>query len=513
MQGIASSVQAESWLAVEAVPYDLKELRSFPYFKGNINERTVKPGKKGKFSCLPGFLIYSFSFAFVALLLVVAAGGTLFLAQRGTDSPVNPTAKIGFGSPAEALAESGPAECNLEPAGANGCGSPSPIPNQESNVPAGDTPAPTPASPKLLPGTTASSRSKPRPELGFPSCASQPGTCNSPSTNPTPTVADPPPVGAPVIGGADKIAFVNAGDIWAANLDGSELVRLTLDGGEKSNLQWAPDGRSVDYLAGKCVHSVDLATGRSDPVVCFDAAIFFDAFEISPDGQRVAVSLDHALYVVPFQREKLSLARTAHDLQAIGDCPELAPYTQNGRTVAVKSARWSQNGKLLAISRQAEDAGRLVDLIHILDISRCAIPFPRLDEFPAKRFTMSGYEMKPTIQNFAWDGDQLFALFSWKRNEGFGDLWVYSAELHRADPINPIGGVCCYRDPQWSPDGRYLLFVFQDMRLAPMNVTRLYYAPLATFGTGLAYAPLPLPVDFFADPHARPQPALRPAGP
>jgi len=76
----------------------------------------------------------------------------------------------------------------------------------------------------------------------------------------------------------------------------------------------------------------------------------------------------------------------------------------------------------------------------------------------------------------------LFALNSFKRNDGFGDLWIYSTELHRAYQTAPIEEGCCYRDPAWSPDGSHLLIVFQDMSKTPENVIRLYYIPYASSG-------------------------------
>jgi Tol biopolymer transport system component len=325
---------------------------------------------------------------------------------------------------------------------------------------------------------------------------------------------------APIIGGADKIAFLEEGEIWAANLDGSELVQLTRDGSEKAQLQWSPDGLAVHFISGKCVLSASLESGQVAPLVCFDLANSLQAFEISPDGQQAAIGLDGALYVIPFRPELLGRARSVQDLQAMAGCAALAPYLSSGRAVAVKSAHWSRAGEALAIVREgvlepadgsSAGGGQRVDLVHILDLSRCTSPIRRLDEFPGRRFKMSESPTPLAIQNFAWDGDYLFALIDPQRNGGFGDLWVYSTELHRADRTNPIAGVCCYRDPQWSPDGRYLLFAFQDKRLAPQSQIRMYYAPLATVGTGLAYAPLPLPEEFFAEAHARPQAVLRPA--
>lgn len=325
------------------------------------------------------------------------------------------------------------------------------------------------------------------------------------------TVSLPIRRSSPVIGGADKVAFFNEGEIWVVNLDGGELEQLTRDGVPKTNLQWSRDGNSVYFLTGNCIQSASLGSGEIQPVLCMGDSGKLSAFQFSPDEGDLAIIFERALYVISFNLDHLLPEKAASDLLTYAKCPSLAPLTQNGRVVTVNSALWSQDRARLAILRPALDDGKLVDMVHLLEISDCGISVHKLDEFPSKRFTMSGYDTRPVLQNIAWDGWHLFALTSYRRNEGFGDLWVYNEKLYRADLINPVEGACCYRDPYFSPDGSYLLFAFQDKRLAPASKIRLYYVPLATIGTGLAYAPIPLPDGFFRDPHSQPQPVLRTA--
>lgn len=326
-----------------------------------------------------------------------------------------------------------------------------------------------------------------------------------PSATPEPLPA------APIIGGADKIAFFNASEVWIANLDGSELTQLTKDGAQKKDLQWSPDGEAVIYLTGNCVYAHELATGKINDLVCFQPPNTLNTFSLSQNGQHVAVGLNRELFILPFDREKLHVAKKKSDLEAMAACPSLAPYNIEGKVIAVEAAYWGANGDRLAIIRKAPLEGKQIDLVHLLDISQCSPFIPRLDEFPGVRFKMDGYNVQPELQNIAWDGEALFSLFSVKRNGGFGDLWIYNTELYRGEQIKPVDNACCYRDPQFSPDGRFLLFAFQDMRLAPASVIKLYYVPFGTVGTGMNYAPLPLPEDFFTDPRSRPQPVLRPA--
>ncbi|HEY61128.1 MAG TPA: serine/threonine-protein kinase [Anaerolineae bacterium] len=314
----------------------------------------------------------------------------------------------------------------------------------------------------------------------------------------------------PIIGGADKIAFLNANDLWVMNVDGSELLRLTNDGATKTGLSWLPDGSAVKYVSGNCAWSANIETGRLDFITCFETGEL-KAFEFSPDGKQVAISLNNELYVVPYKPELLSEARYHSDLRAMSECPVLSPLKTNTNTsVPVKLMKWSANGNKLAILILANDKGRQVDLIRIIDIKNCKVQPDRIDEFPATRFKLPGYDKTPYIQRFGWDGKFLFAINSFTRNDGFGDLFLYNLDLHKAYPkINPIEGKCCYRDADFSPDSRYLIFVYQPFEAGAK--AQMYYIRLGTIGTGMQYQPISLPEDFFSNPREKPQPILRPA--
>ena len=330
-----------------------------------------------------------------------------------------------------------------------------------------------------------------------------------PTSTPTITATSEPSL--PVIGGADKVAFIKENDIWTMNVDGTDLSQLTNDGSEKSNLQWSPDGESVNYISGKCDWSANITSGRLNILACFEVADYLEAFEISPSGEQVAISLNRELFIVPYDLESLSQAKYRTDLIEMAECEFYAPYTRGSSSVPVKSVRWSNDEKQIAISKLGVVDGSSEDLIHILDISKCVETPPRLDEFPGRRFQFYDSDTRTVLQNFAWDGQFLFTLFTHKRNGGFGDLWVYNTDLHRPDIINPIDDTCCYRDPHWSPDGRQLIVVYQDQSFGTEGVIKFYYIPFGTIGTGLSYPPMPLPDGFFENPRERPQPVLRPA--
>ncbi len=326
----------------------------------------------------------------------------------------------------------------------------------------------------------------------------------------TPTVA----VTTPVIGGADKVAFVNANDIWIMNVDGGDLNQLTNDRAAKLNLRWTPDRNSIVYISGKCIRMVSAVDGRVDNINCFESAESVSAFEISPDGKLVAIVIDYELYIVPYDLTALSQVKSRNDLPPMSSCKDVMPLNK----LIFQSVRWSPDATKMAVTFKGVDATRRIDLVRVMDVSKCYADPPRLDEFPGSRFTMSGYNSNPLIPDFSWNGDQLFALNSYERNGGFGDLYVYNTNLHKLqnttpnqDAINPIEGACCYRNPTWSPDGHYLMFVFQDIRLGANSVIQLYYVPYGEIGTGATFQPITLPENFFKKATENPQPALRPA--
>ncbi len=342
--------------------------------------------------------------------------------------------------------------------------------------------------------------------IAFPDTAT-PAPTEKPQPIPTDTPTTTPEPSIPIIGGADKVAYLNSGDIWFANLDGSELTQLTEDGAQKSNLQWTPDGNYIKYIVGKCVQTVHLEDGRIDIITCFNFVDSLKAFEISPDGEQVAISLDNQLYIVPYDLEKLSEVSIRTDLTEIAECKDFAPYGKN----FVVGARWSNDSKILAANLLANvGTGQQGNIVQLIPIDRC-IPNPRaIDNFPPPRFTMDGYDNNPIIQNYDFDGISLFALNSNVRNDGFGNLYLYNTELHKAnEKVNPIDDTCCYRDPYWSPDGNHLILAFQDYLGGANSETLLYLIPVGSIGTGSQYEPLPLPA--ISNPREKPYPILRPA--
>jgi len=320
----------------------------------------------------------------------------------------------------------------------------------------------------------------------------------------TETVTAPLASTGPVIAGADKVAFLNGNDIWVANLDGSELVQLTEDNTKKSNLQWTLAGDAVNYISGKCAFSVRLADKQKEILTCFNFVEYFKAFEISPDGKTIALSLDNQLYLLPYDLNQLRSITVREELGKLAECPDFAPYLRN----FVKFPRWSKDSQKLAMVIMGVASGiGSADTIQVIPVNECTAQPHALDNFPPPRFVPTEYVAAPMLPNFGWDGFNLFSLATTIRYEGFGNLYVYNMDLKKPGvKINPVDNNCCYRDPIWSPDSTHILFAYQKYPGGD-GVIYLYYIPYGTLGTGEIYEPLPLPP---ISPKTLPQPVLRP---
>lgn len=305
----------------------------------------------------------------------------------------------------------------------------------------------------------------------------------------------------PILGGADKIAFVKSGDIYIMNIDGSDLERLTTDGVAKFNLQWLPDGNTLLYMSGFTVKTVDIETQREEVIMSYQSAEYFESFQVSPDGTQAALSVNRELFVVPYDVEKLKTIVNRNDLlDFVNRCIFYDDF-------AVTGALWSNDGARLAIKFLANKGGTQVDAIRIIDITQCdKSDFTKLDEFPLGRF-----DFNDLIETYNWNGDLLFYINSPKRNGGFGDLLFYNGFTHKFEFQAPYEGNCCYRDASFSPDGTHVIFAFQDIRLGVESPINLYYYPVDTLSTKRILEPLPLPENFFTLRNDTPYPVLRPA--
>jgi hypothetical protein len=316
----------------------------------------------------------------------------------------------------------------------------------------------------------------------------------------------------PVLGKADWIALVANNEIWSMNVDGSEPKQLTTDGSPKNDLQWL-DRNTLLFLTGTIVKYYRVDSDSVETLTSFPASYSLDAYQVSHDGKQVMIAMNNEIFVVPFDLETMKDINSRSKLMEMqGAC--ILPTPKTRAALQVQEARWSADDKLVSWLFKGNDAGNpslQAEQVGVFDISACnPEAIDTLDNFPGTRFNPVGYQNRE-IPDFDWDGYDLFLFNTSRRNNGWGELYMYNWQTHRPSLINPIEGKCCYRDARWSPDGSYLIFAFQDLTLGGAAQTYLYYVPSGQLGTGTAFQPLPLDPGFFKNAKEAPQPAMRPA--
>ena len=344
----------------------------------------------------------------------------------------------------------------------------------------------------------------------FPFAAS-PGSIGNPNYSNTQNSPIPQTTGIAslpgALGQADKLAFIISSDIWASNLDGSDLIKLTTDGEKKSNLHWSPDGQSVIYTNQNCINLVGLQTRQVVNLTCFTGVSAITAFDISPDGQQVALGLaETSLYMLPYsQLFGLRQASSPEDILSLAQCSYYAPYNTGEE---LKAVSWSLTNRHLAMLLSTLIDGTYRDEVSILDFNQCTAAPPLVQEILPTNFlfTLHGYFDYPQISSLSWDGNDQLLINGYVNNEGFGDLQLYNLDQNLAQELTPNGD-CCYRDAHWSPDGTFLFYSFQAGAGGEVS---LFYTPKSKLDqSGESLASLALPVDFLAGSVESLQPALR----
>ena len=357
-----------------------------------------------------------------------------------------------------------------------------------NSLPLGLAPATSTSTSTVVPPTATSTETLEPTQTSIP--FTETATVAPPTSTPTEALPQ-----IPLIGGADKIAFLKDNDIWVMNVDGSDLRSVTTDRSEKSDVQWLPDG-NILFIVGATVKVVDVQIAKVTVLTSFASAEYLDAFRVSPDGKQVAISLNRELHIVPFEPTAFKSNMAKNNLLAMDAC---LFYNDIG----VKNVLWSKDGQKLAVKFSAPSKNNVVaDAVRILDVHLCKASAPvRLDEFPAARFKFSN-----DIVRFDWDGDSLFVLNTNIRNGGFGNFGIYNTSTNKYDEAAPVEGTCCYRDAVFSPDGTYLVFAFQDINLGTEGPILMYYIPTGSLHIEGTLEAVKLPDGFFTQRNDTPVP-------
>src|SRR5262249_10485081 len=97
---------------------------------------------------------------------------------------------------------------------------------------------------------------------------------------------------------ATHIAFVYAGDLWSARIDGSDVRRLTSDEGIESNPAFSPDGSqiafSAQYDGNTDVYVIPTGGGSPTRLTWHPGADTVQSF--SPDGRSILFTSSRAVF-------------------------------------------------------------------------------------------------------------------------------------------------------------------------------------------------------------------------
>jgi serine/threonine protein kinase len=336
-----------------------------------------------------------------------------------------------------------------------------------------------------------------------PSPSALPTLTPVPTLQPTATVTtiweSPTPILPP--GNIGKVALLSGNDLYLMNPDGSELTLIRTENSPKSNLHWIAGGRLI-YMSRNCAFMLDANTNRVQQLTCFNPNESLEGFRVSPDGKYVAISIQRTLNILPFDTEVLKDVNTRFNLIAMR---QNCFYNQ----YPFRDVHWSKDNKQLAlqvIDTQLVNSDQ-VFLVNV-DIPNCATNgLVRMDRIPGVHIDYDGDSTR-RITSYDWDGKNRFLLNDSIRNEGFGNLYLYDTTTKEATRLNPIDGECCYRDARWSPDGKYIFFVYQK---SGDTAIELYYMPMDGSQNAQPLSAIDLPAGFFSTPREKPQPALQPA--
>ena len=154
----------------------------------------------------------------------------------------------------------------------------------------------------------------------------------SPTAQPTPTITSSgsSPMPSPAAGVAFQLAYGRGGDIYLADWDGRNSVRIA-DGDSAATVgcrgydgpQWSPNGRYVSYRSSwgdVCPGTVAISDANGQPVASFPGSGWSVAW--SPDSTRVAtwVALNETIGVYGLDGERQALLTVPAELVQCGDC-------------------------------------------------------------------------------------------------------------------------------------------------------------------------------------------------
>lgn len=102
----------------------------------------------------------------------------------------------------------------------------------------------------------------------------------------------------------NKVAFVYAADLWVADIDGSNVLRLTSTPAVESNPAFSPDGKTIAFSSNRsgvtAVYTVPVTGGEPIRLTWYPAAALVRGW--TPNGKSVLYATDRETAPVPHNR-------------------------------------------------------------------------------------------------------------------------------------------------------------------------------------------------------------------
>ncbi|MEP7013758.1 MAG: S9 family peptidase, partial [Acidobacteriota bacterium] len=227
-------------------------------------------------------------------------------------------------------------------------------------------------------------------------------------------------------------------DLWLVNADGSGLRRLTSDPKRDTDPRWAPDGKSLYFLSTRSGSSQiwRLALDGGEPSQVSDLPLDISSLKVSPDGSRLAFSLEVFPDCADLACTKKRMDE-ADGAQATGKVYDRL-FVRHWDT-------WG-DGRRNHLFVMPASGGAAIDLSKALDADVPSKPFGGTEEF-----------------NFTPDGKAV--VFS-ARISGKTEAWSTNFDLYRvpvdgsAAPQNLTASNLAWdTQPNFSPDGKTLAYM------------------------------------------------------
>jgi len=205
---------------------------------------------------------------------------------------------------------------------------------------------------------------------------------------------------------AEYIAFAYGGDIWRANLDGSEVRRITSTPAVESDPHFSPDGNWLAFTSNRsganAVYVVSKEGGIPERLTWHTSTTGVRGW--TPDGQHILYASTREAAPVPFNRLWRVPLEGGPSVQLSEQWGYDGSYAPDGQTIAVdKMSRWDSEWRAY---RGGQNTPLI--LLNLTDQSEILLPNERTTD----------------IQPL-WLGDEVFFLSDrdWTMN-----VWAYSPD-------------------------------------------------------------------------------------